>query len=1430
MKNKLLLLFIIICTCLSANAQIKIDFDYIKDNNRKTKDGFTSWNIDKDTKSMTINGVTFNVSGTGGTLNCNWYNVKIANELQIMDGLHNKDASGATSITIKIEGLAEGTHTVQAYHNNVDGVTTTKDVNISVNGTYVTKVAQTIREESISEAARSNITFSGTSATIKYYSDGDFYINSFEIDVNNADYMVQNPYPANLDYHVDADDGSVTLSWTPAVNTPTSHIFYFGESEEEVENATSGGTSTTNTSVTKSGLTPLKRYYWRVDEVIDDMTYKGDVMSFQPRRLAFPGADGAGKYAVGGRGWDGNGIVYRVTSLEDNVDNPTEGTLRYGVEKLTGPRTIVFDVAGVITLTDRLNASDSYITVAGQTAPGIGVLLRDNTYGANGPDNITRFMNFRYGHGDDWKETSANQNVGGSAGMAGADNAIMDHCTLAWGNDEVFSSRNANDMTLQNCLIGEALNQNGHKNYWDDDHDCQHGYAASIGGSVGSFHHNLLAHNAGRNWSMAGGLLGGAYAGKLSIYNNVVYNWHNRTTDGGAHNVNFVNNYYKKGVASDNSKFMLSAQLEGSGTGTQEYYVNGNVLELTDGNKIQDKENTTYKWENKGQDATWDVFVDQPYDFWSMEINVETAEAAFKNVLCDVGANFAGQDTNSKRLIQETKDGTWSKTGSRSGMEGLIDKEADSEGWEKIEKDFGYHTRPENWDADADGIPAWFETAKGWNDAAANNNADSDGDYYTDLEEYLNWMAVPHFYKTADDGTVTALETATNHTITLADYFAGYTSPTYTVVSNGGATATISNGVLTYNFPANASKLATIQVKATQDGISLTRSFNFFIDGSNIDEPETPVVTPEGTAYTLAVSTNTKNNTTSSYEFKSEGVTFTVTNTNGKGYGEGNEDGVKYSAGVQYTINIPEGYSVNGIKFSGYDNYADADAYLGELNGTEYTESNYVFPKKDSNSNYTVKDYTISFDTPVTNTLTFTPKGKQVVWAITIYATFSYGLEEIENTMEEVADGTETVIETGTITWVFNEGNGDKKATYSDGIKDYVGSASVTLGDKLEYNGTKDVNGITETLVRPTEQTNEVSDENAVTFSFTTKDKTTFTPTNVSYYISKIGTDNGTYSAKMNNNVSTSTIVIEEKPNRNNESNGWYTRKDNETVNMSAAQTNSLVFNLWGLQTGKDFGLANVVITGDLIYQRQTTITIVTLDEMATVHDLEAEDNVTVKMKRGLTKGIWNTLCVPFDLTKTELQTALSDNNVEIVEYTRQEGTMLYFEDTEYIEAGKPYLIKPSTFSSTYDNMTPIIFEGVNLIKANVTSNGGEVAKTVTPTGADFSFVGTYVRYIMQTDGTQFGMNTKNKLAKPAAAPKNVMRGLRAFFKTDGEGSANTRVVIGGELTSIDEIDGGTASAKGVYHVSGRYVRSEWNNGSGLPRGLYIVNGQKMVK
>ncbi|MBP5711813.1 MAG: hypothetical protein J6W77_02265, partial [Prevotella sp.] len=111
---------------------------------------------------------------------------------------------------------------------------------------------------------------------------------------------------------------------------------------------------------------------------------------------------------------------------------------------------------------------------------------------------------------------------------------------------------------------------------------------------------------------------------------------------------------------------------------------------------------------------------------------------------------------------------------------------------------------------------------------------------------------------------------------------------------------------------------------------------------------------------------------------------FSITNNNGKNYSTGTGSTIKYSAGVQYTINIPEGIAIKAISFSGYDNYADYDSYIAELNGKEYSATTYVFPKKVNDASVN-KVYTITLDTPVTGTLTFTPKGQQVCWTITLF-------------------------------------------------------------------------------------------------------------------------------------------------------------------------------------------------------------------------------------------------------------------------------------------------------------------------------------------------------------------------------------------------------------------------------------------------------------
>ncbi|MBQ2359427.1 MAG: hypothetical protein II398_00840, partial [Prevotella sp.] len=853
----------------------KIDFDKFHANPSiqasYTSDGYTSWVINNIATSVSKTfdtGVTLKISHGRNTTSTNISNngnsggigsTKTAESNLVSDGItsyisgNTKNQSGCVSIIVTISGLTIGNHSVQAYHNYVEASeldnAIVPPIQVKVGNYTSNLITQTLRKSTLSESARSFVSFNVTSTNqeieIEYYSvpqenvsytgthsTTQFFINSLEIDpVAATDYQAQNPYPQNTDIHANVDNSNITLSWT-AASGATKHIVYFGDNEDQVNNASSGGFETELTSLIRNGLSPLQTYYWRVDEVINDVTYKGIVWSFRPRRLAFPGAEGAGKYAIGGRGGD----VYHVTNLNDSG----EGSLRYGIENATGPRTIVFDVSGVIQLQTDLTCNKPYITIAGQTAPGKGIMIRDRNYGSSGDDQITRFMRFRYGHGDDWDGTTINPNVSNAAGLKG-NHSIMDHCLLGWGSDETLSTRDAGNISFQHSIIGESLNKNGHENKNDpNDLSVEHGYAASIGGEVGSFHHNLLAHNEGRNWSLAGGLLdrlegGKEFKGEMNIYNNVVYNWRNRGTDGGAKEVNFVGNYYKKGPAFY-QKIIFSADHEDDFAGHQQYYLSENLRVDRNGtNKIYDikRNGTTRIVDNENEvyrktispdiinnPINYETFLDEPFSFYSMDVNnVESAEAAYKNVLSDVGCNYEELDINEKRLITETLNGTYSKTGSRTGEPGLIDKESDSEGWTALAQDIISESRPADWDTDRDGIPDWFETAKGWSNVNLNNNhidGASTG-WYTDLEIYLNWMACPHFID---------LEVGIEKIIDLATYFAGYTNPTYTIVTSD-IDASISNNKLVVN--PTTSGLFSVQVKATESSISLTRTFNIYV-------------------------------------------------------------------------------------------------------------------------------------------------------------------------------------------------------------------------------------------------------------------------------------------------------------------------------------------------------------------------------------------------------------------------------------------------------------------------------------------------------------------------------------------------------------------------------------------------------------------------
>ncbi|WP_236627760.1 polysaccharide lyase family 1 protein [Caulobacter sp. B11] len=193
---------------------------------------------------------------------------------------------------------------------------------------------------------------------------------------------------------------------------------------------------------------------------------------------AFPGAEGAGRYSLGGRG----GAVLKVTSLDDSGP----GSLRAAVEA-KGPRTIIFTVAGTITLKTPLKISQGRVTLAGQTAPGGGITLRDQTLVVAADDVVIRFIRSRLG--------AESKTEGDAIWVAKGRRIILDHVSASWSVDETLSAsarfdppeNGFYDLTVQWSIISESLAHSVHAK-------GDHGYGSLIRGGRGSkisFHHNL---------------------------------------------------------------------------------------------------------------------------------------------------------------------------------------------------------------------------------------------------------------------------------------------------------------------------------------------------------------------------------------------------------------------------------------------------------------------------------------------------------------------------------------------------------------------------------------------------------------------------------------------------------------------------------------------------------------------------------------------------------------------------------------------------------------------------------------------------------------------------------------------------------------------------------------------------------------------------
>lgn len=447
-----------------------------------------------------------------------------------------------------------------------------------------------------------------------------------------------------------------------------------------------------------------------------------DLFSATP---AFPGAEGFGMYVTGGRG----GKVYHVTSL---ADDGSKGTLRYAVNQ-SGARTIVFDVSGTIELTSRLKISNGDLTIAGQTAPGDGICLKNyETY--IGADNvIIRFIRFRLGTdkpdvNSDGSVTLDRDAIWGRRQK----NIILDHCSMSWCTDECASFYDNTNFTMQWCLVAESLRGSIHpKGY--------HGYGGIWGGKGASFHHNLVAHHDSRTPRLCGSRYSNEADNELvDLRNNVFYNWGATNSgyagEGGSYN--FVNNYYKSGPATKSSiKYRIFEVWADDGKNDQPQGVYGHFF--VSGNYMEDKGNG---WDWNGFDINTSNngsmnqnSVRSNVEYAVTPVSTQRADVAYEKVLKYAGASLH-RDAVDARVVDDTRRRSYTAKGSVLGGLGIIDKTSDVGGWPELA------SAPAPTDSDGDGMPDEWESTYGLNPDDASDGASlaSDGSGYTNLEIYMN--------------------------------------------------------------------------------------------------------------------------------------------------------------------------------------------------------------------------------------------------------------------------------------------------------------------------------------------------------------------------------------------------------------------------------------------------------------------------------------------------------------------------------------------------------------------------------------------------------------------------------------------------------------------------------------------------------------------
>ena len=478
---------------------------------------------------------------------------------------------------------------------------------------------------------------------------------------------------------------------------------------------------------------------------------------------AFPGAEGGGMYTAGGRG----GKVLHVTTLEDSNK---EGTLRWAVSQKY-PRTIVFDVAGTITLKSPLKITSGQLTIAGQTAPGDGICLKGRYTQVDADDVIIRFVRFRLGDEDPNASDSDD-----AIYCRYHKNVILDHCSMSWSIDECASFYANANTTMQWCFLAESMKRSSHNK-------GDHGYGGIWGGSNVSFHHNILAHHDSRNPRFDHPHIYNDHnkpenRGVIDFRNNIVYDWGSNNSYGGEGygagkgvGINMVGNTYKPGPSSSDRKYFIDAysiysKCSSCGTNLEEgyplLYMSGNVH--TKYSDISADNSTGIKWHNDdshpnyGKTSTTAFPVVGP-DGQTCYTTTHSATEAFKAV-CDFGGASLRRDKVDERVSSDVTNGKGkiidcvSATDGKVSVAGLYAVKWPALSASDSEKAIA------STDSDKDGIPDYYEYLFGLDpknpDDALAKSIDKFG-RYTNLEMYLHYLVRDIVEGGNKNGTYTSL-------------------------------------------------------------------------------------------------------------------------------------------------------------------------------------------------------------------------------------------------------------------------------------------------------------------------------------------------------------------------------------------------------------------------------------------------------------------------------------------------------------------------------------------------------------------------------------------------------------------------------------------------------------------------------------------------